>query len=465
MRVRHHHRLAVGAAVAAVLAGALALPPAGAAAGCGPRGTACKWLASWAAAPMAAAPASLAAPDDVSAAGFHGQTIRDIIWTSAGGKAARIRLSNQFGTRPVTFSQVDVGISAGGPLIDIGTDHRATFAGRTSVTIAPGAFAVSDPVAMTVPAQTDLAVSLYASGTTGAATYHSDAQQVSYVSGPGDYAGSESAAAFIFPSQHWYFLTEVDVLASAATGGTVVAFGDSITDGYRSAVGANGRWPNDLARRLLAGPPGQAHPVVDEGISGNRILASSDLFGLSARARFLRDTAALSGARYVILLEGINDIQSTLTSAAAVISGYRDLIAAAHAAGLKIFGATLTPFQGSVYYSAAAEADREAVNRWIRTSGAFDGVVDFDQAVRDPADPLRLLPAYDSGDHLHPDETGYQAMADAVTLAGNASRDRVRAGFAGGWSISLTMMSGPEVSTTWTRCGSRVRNPRKLRAP
>jgi len=167
----------------------------------------------------------------------------------------------------------------------------------------------------------------------------------------------------------------------------------------------------------MAEPPGQVHPVVDEGIAGNRVLANSVLFGVNAQARFLRDTAALSGARYVILLEGINDIGFTLTPAAQIIAGYENLIAAAHAAGLKIFGATLTPFQGSPDYSAAGEADREAVNRWIRASGAFDGVIDFDQAVRDPADPLRLLPAYDSGDHLHPNDAGYQAMADAIKLA------------------------------------------------
>jgi lysophospholipase L1-like esterase len=417
MRLRHPLLLAVGVASAAGLAAALLFPAAGAAADCDANSTACKWVATWGASPMAAAPAHLAAPDDFSSAGFDDQTIRDIVWTSAGGQAARIRLSNQFGTRPVTFSQVDIGISAGGPFIVSGTSHPVSFAGSTSVTIAPGGAAVSDPVAMVVPAQANLAVSLYTSGPTGPATYHSDAQQINYVSPSGDYAGSESAAGFTITSQHWYFLDEVDVRAGPATGGTVVAFGDSITDGYRSSVGADDRWPNDLARRLLAGPPGQVHPVVDEGISGNRILADSVLFGVSAQARFLRDAADVSGARYVILLEGINDIGFTLTPLRQLIAGYQDLIAAAHAAGLKIFGATLTPFQGSGYYSPAGEAEREAVNHWIRTSGAFDGVIDFDRAVRDPAHPLRLLPAYDSGDHLHPNDAGYQAMADAINLA------------------------------------------------
>jgi lysophospholipase L1-like esterase len=417
MRLRHPLAWAVGVILATALAAAFLLPPVRASASCGTHDTACKWLATWTASPMAAAPARLAALDDFSAAGFDDQTIRDIVWTSAGGLAARIRLSNQFGTRPVTFGQVDIGISDGGPFVVPGTDHRVTFGGSASVTIAPGATAVSNPVAMTVPAEADLAVSMYASGPTGPATYHSDSQQVNYVSASGDYAASESGAGFTITSQHWYFLDEVDVEAGPATGGTIVAFGDSITDGYHSTVGANDRWPDDLARRLFVSGSGEDHPVVDEGISGNRVLANSALFGVSAEARFPGDAADVSGARYVILLEGINDIGFTRTPAARIIAGYENLIAAAHAAGLKIFGATLTPFQGSGYYSAAGEAEREAINDWIRTSGAFDGVIDFDQALRDPADPLRLLPAYDSGDHLHPNDAGYQAMADAVSLA------------------------------------------------
>jgi lysophospholipase L1-like esterase len=378
---------------------------------------------------MAATPPSLAAPDDFSAAGFTDQTIRDIVWTSAGGHTARIRLSNRFGAQPVTFGQVDIGISAGGAAVVPGTNRRVTFGGRPSVTIAPGAAAVSDPVRMTVPAETDLAVSLYTRGSTGPATYHSDAQQVNYVSTPGDHAASVDASAFTVTSQHWYFLDDVDVRVGPQARGAIVAFGDSITDGFQSTVNANARWPNDLARRLQAARPGQVRPVVDEGISGNRILSDSACFGVNAQARFLRDAAGRPGARYVILLEGINDIgfsqlpnsgcsaPDTDVSAAQIIAGYRHIIAAAHAAGLKILGGTLLPFEGSFYYSAAGEAKREAVNQWIRTGRAFDAVIDFDKAVRDPADPLRLLPGYDSGDHLHPNDTGYQAMADTINLA------------------------------------------------
>lgn len=407
------------------LAGALALPAASAGASSHGPG---HWVSTWAASPMAATPPSLTSPDDFSSAGFSDQTIRNVVWTSAGGHSARVRLSNVFGTRAVTFNQVDIGISASGAAVVPGTNRQVTFAGHRSVTIAPGREAVSDPVPEDVPAETDLAVSLFTAAPTGPATYHSDAQQVNYVSGPGDYAASDSASAFTTPSQHWYFVDDVDVQAGPAVKGTVVAFGNSITDGYQSTVNANARWPNDLARRFLASPK-RSRAVVDEGISGNRVLNDSVCFGVNAQARFFRDVAERSGARYVIMLEGINDIgfsqtpdsgctaPNTNVSAAQIIAGYRHIIAAAHAAGLRIFGGTLTPFQGAAYYSAAAEAKREAVNQWIRTSHGFDGVIDFDRAVRNSASPLQILPAYDSGDHLHPNDAGYQAMANAVNLA------------------------------------------------
>ncbi len=418
-----------GVITAAALAGVLALPAASAAASSRDHHESGRWVATWAASPMPATPVSLAAKDDFSAKGFRDQTIRNIVWTSVGGQAARIRLSNRFGRRPITFRQVDIGIAGAGAAVRAGTSHLVTFDGRRSVTIEPGQAVVSDPVTMRVPAATDLAVSLFVPRKTGPATYHSDAQQVNYVSGPGDFAGQTSGAAFTTTSQHWYFLDAVDVLASSRVRGTVVAFGDSITDGYHSNLNANARWPNDLARRFLAGPPGQALGVVDEGISGNRVLNNSACFGIRGVTRFLRDVAARTGARYVILLEGINDIgfsdlpntgcfaPNTNVSAAQIIHGYKILIAAAHRAGLKIFGATLTPFQGSLYYTAAGEAKREAINHWIRTSHAFNGVIDFAKAVQDPANPLQILPAFDSGDHLHPNDAGYQAMANAINLA------------------------------------------------
>ncbi|MBO0817200.1 MAG: SGNH/GDSL hydrolase family protein, partial [Actinobacteria bacterium] len=383
-----------------------------------------RWFATWAASPMAPSPAAL-----TRASGFADQTIREIVWASAGGQEARVHLSNTFGTQPVTFNRVGIAVSAKGPALARGTSHRVRFGGHRSVTIMPGAEAVSDPVRMTVPAGTRLTVSLFTRRPTGPATYHNDAQQVNYVSGPGDHVRSRGGKAFVMRTRHWFFLDAVDVRAPAAAPGTIVAFGDSITDGVGSAFNGNHRWPNDLARRMLAGPPGQVHPVVDEGIGGNRVLNDSPCFGPSALSRFVRDAVSRAGARYVILLEGINDIDfghkagrpclgpASDPSAAQIIAGYRYLIAAAHAAGMKIFGATLTPIQGSVSDTPETEAKRLAVNRWIRTSGAFDGVIDFARAVWDPADRLRLLPAYDSGDHLHPNDAGYQAMADAINLA------------------------------------------------
>ncbi len=419
-------RISLSLLTMTALAAGLAVPAAAAgAATTGGPGSG-RWVSTWAASPMAATPPSLTSATDFSSAGFSDQTIRNVVWSSAGGRSARIRLSNVFGTQPITFRQVDIGRSAGGGAVTAGTSRPVTFGGRAAVTIKPGAEAVSDPVALNVPAQTDLAVSLFTAAATGPATYHSDAQQVNYVA-VGDQARSDSATAFTTTSQSWYFLDDVDVQPGPAAPAGVVAFGDSITDGYQSTVGANARWPNDLARRFSAA--GQNRAVADEGISGNRVLNDSACFGVNAQSRFFRDVAERSGARYVIMLEAINDIgfsqdpdsgctaPNTNVSAAQIIAGYRHIIAAAHRVGLRIFGATLTPFQGSAYYSAAGETKRETVNHWIRTSHGFDGVIDFDRAVRDPAHPLQILAAYDSGDHLHPNDAGYQAMANAISLA------------------------------------------------
>ena len=408
--------LASGAPATASAQRAVAAPAASAPAhpGGGP------WVTTWSASPQVAVPGTL------SATGFDNQTVRDIVFTSAGGNAARVVLTNVFGTSPLRVGHVTLAIAGSGAAVRAGTVARVSFGGSSSIEIPPGAQALSDPVTMRVPALTDLAVSVYLPGQTGAATIHSDAQQDNWVSGTGDHAGDAGAGAFTTDSQSWYYVSDV-IVRSPGAAGTVVAFGDSITDGFQSTVNANARWPNDLARRLAA-RPGPALSVADEGISGDRVLNDSLCCGVNAVARFERDALDQPGVRDVIVLIGINDfgfsalppnpIYNPVTdvSAAQVIAGYRQLIAQARARGLKVIGATLLPFKGAAYYTAAGEAKREAVNAWIRLRGAWDGVIDFDKVMRDPADPLALNPAYNSGDNLHPNDAGYQVMANAVSL-------------------------------------------------
>jgi lysophospholipase L1-like esterase len=301
-----------------------------------------------------------------------------------------------------------------------------TFGGQCSIQIPDGSEALSDPVRLYVPRLHDLDVSVYLPQATGPATNHSDAQQVNYVAS-GDHTSDIGAGAYTGQSQSWLFVDSVDVSSWEDHLGTLVAFGDSITDGFRSTVGANARWPNDLARRLDAHHDTLA--VADEGISGDRVLTSDLCCGVNALARFDRDVVDRAGAKEVILLMGINDIgfsaitnppttvePTTDVSAAQIIAGYQQIIAQAHAAGSKIFGGTLTPSKGAGYYSTAGEAKREAVNHWILTSRAFDGVIDFAKVVADPSDPTMMAPQYDSGDHLHPNDAGYQAMANAIPL-------------------------------------------------
>jgi len=407
----------LGAVVLLVLAVTAALfadsrPAAAARRGSGGDG----WVTSWSASPQ------VATRDTLAAVGFDNQTVRDIIFTSVGGDPIRLELTNVFGASPLRVGRVTVAVAGPGAAVLPGTIHSVTFGGSASVQIPAGAQILSDPVAMRVSPLQDLAVSVYLPGPAAAATFHSDAQQVNWVSAAGDHASDFDAGAFTTPTLSWYYVSGLLVQAPGADG-TVVALGDSITDGVGSTADANARWPNDLARRLdaLGGP---TLAVADEGIGGNRVLISARCCGASAEARFGRDALDQPGVRDVIVLEGINDIgfsaalptQGAGVGAAQIIAGYQQLIAEAHARGLKIFGATLLPFQGAGYYTAAGEVTREAVNTWIRTSGAFDGVIDFDAVMRDPAHPLMLNPAYDCGDHLHPNDAGYQAMADAISL-------------------------------------------------
>jgi lysophospholipase L1-like esterase len=351
---------------------------------------------------------------------FTDQTLRMVVHPSVGGDALRLHLSNLRGTTPLAVGSVSLALQAGQATAVAGTQRQVTFSHAKTLTIPAGREVVSDPVSLPVRAEQNLLVSLYLPQATSSATWHSDAFDVSYLSKPGDHAADTGDGNYIAATTSWYYLSGLDVVSPAARG-TVVAFGDSITDGYNTPASAYHRWPDDLARRLT-GP----HPtaVVDAGLGGNRVLTDVPNIwqGVSALKRFAHDALAQPGVRTVILMEGINDIGNNAgpdggpLTAQQLIDGYRALIGQAHAAGVRILGGTMLPDKGAGYYSEPAEAIRQAANAWIRTSGQFDGVVDFDRALQDPSDPAALRAGFDSGDHLHPNEAGMQAMADAVDL-------------------------------------------------
>jgi lysophospholipase L1-like esterase len=337
---------------------------------------------------------------------------------SIGGPRVRVVLSNAFGTAPVTIGAADIGLREADAKVVASSVKPITFDGSASAVVLPGATLVSDPVALAVPALGELAIDLYLPGDLGLGpspvTTHNGASQTNYLSEPGDHTGAP-ALPLAGRAGAWFLLARIEVATSGATG-AIVAFGDSITDGARSTPDTNSRWPDHLARRLSAA--GRSVAVLNTGISGNRVLG--DGAGQSALARFDKDVLMQTGATHVVIMEGINDIgvarRNPSPSAADIIAGHKQLIARARARGLKVYGATLTPFEGAAYWTAEGEAKRQAVNEWIRTSGDYDAVVDFDAATRDPAAPTKFLPAYDSGDHLHPGDAGYKAMGEAVDL-------------------------------------------------
>jgi lysophospholipase L1-like esterase len=433
-------RLALLLALALIAATSYAAPPAD------------HWVGTWAAAPVAAnngrptpppaalpAPTPPAAPATPSAAaspqaatpapparppafvyGAADTTLREIVHVSLGGPILRVIFTNEFGTDPLTIAAAHVAISQGGSTINLVSSAGLTFGGRTSVIIPPGALVVSDPAAVKVPAAADLAISFFLPAQTiHQVTQHGGANQISY-STPGNVVGAQAldGSAEI---HSWNFIKGVDVKVSAQDA-AIVAFGDSITDGAYATLNANARWPDELARRLLANKRTAGLGVLNEGISGNRIL--HDGAGPSALARFDHDVLTQAGARYVIVIEAINDIGTSydprrphdVVTADELIGGYVQLVERAHMCGLKIFFGTLTPYTGAGYASPAGEQVRQALNQWIRTTNQIDGFIDFDKATQDPANPSMFLPAYDHGDHLHPGDAGYKAMGDAIDL-------------------------------------------------
>jgi lysophospholipase L1-like esterase len=397
-----------GMVVLAVLLAVLAFVPAA-----GATGYDRHWVGTWATSPQSLDNST--APDVVD---FDDQTIRQVMRVSIKGRVLRVRFSNEQGDTPLLIGAASIALSGGGAAIVAGTSVPLTFSGEPSISVPPGAPILSDPVHLKVPALGDVAISLYLPEPTTASTFHRRAIQTTYISPPGDHT-----EALDLPVQatavNWYFLGNIDVLAEKKAA-AIVTLGDSITDGTVSTVDANARWPNVLAARLQSHPRFDHLAVLNQGISGNRVLHDST--GDNVLARFDRDVLRQPGVKYVVVLIGINDIGFSAffpqdeVSADEIINGHRQLIARAHELGLTIYGATLTPYEGAGYFTPEGEEKRQAFNHWMRTSGEYDGVIDFDMAVRDPDYPTMFLPEYNSGDNLHPGDVGYEAMGNFVDL-------------------------------------------------
>jgi lysophospholipase L1-like esterase len=390
-----------------------------------PAAFASDWVTTWAASTQSEVEPIFGPPPPPVQ--FENQTIRMIARISKGGDRIRVRLDNSFGTDSVVIGAAHVAVHASGAGIIPGSDHPLTFGGNTTITLPPGAPVVSDPIDLDVPNLTELAVSIFLPQPTAGLSGHTLGVQTTYVaaSGSGDQTGAVTVPAPTTTLTR-YFLAGIDVLADDDVD-AIVALGDSITDGFNSTVDANRRWPDRLAERLLDHKHPQNRTVVNEGISGNRLL--HNVIGPDALSRFDRDVISQARVQFMTVLLGINDVgfpaiavpnspfaNQDVTSEQ-MIQAYRQLIARAHAKGIKIIGATLTPFEGAGYATAAGEAKRQAANSFIRDSGEFDAVIDFDHVTRDPNHPTRIAPQFDSGDHLHPNDLGYKAMADSIDLS------------------------------------------------
>ncbi|POX47903.1 SGNH hydrolase [Streptomyces sp. Ru71] len=391
------------------------------------------WVGTWSAAPTGTEPGT-------ETLGLAGRSVRNVVHTSVGGTSARITLSNLYGSTPLTITHASLAVADGSGTAEAREDsmRRLTFGGAARVAVPAGGQVLSDPVRVTIPADSDVLVTTYSPTPSGPVTVHQQARQFSYVA-DGDHTESVSGEPYTGRVASWRYLTALDVLSHEADG-TVVVFGDSITDGAASTVGANRRWPDVLADRLRIadlkeqdGGDGQRVPrygVVNAGISGNQLLA--DGLGRPAEnpsglSRFTRDALDRTSVKVVVVDLGVNDIlrQPRLPDPGRVVAGLRTLVRQAHARGVKVVGATLMPFGGRPGYTAAREDVRQRINAEIRTGRVFDAVVDFDRALRDPYDPRRLRAEYDSGDHLHPNDRGYRRMADVFDL---------RLLTAGGWA-------------------------------
>ncbi|HTA85727.1 MAG TPA: SGNH/GDSL hydrolase family protein [Silvibacterium sp.] len=380
------------------------------------------WVGSWAASQQIPEPANSLAPDDLRDA-----TLRQNVHLSIGGPTLRVHLSNAFGTEPLHFAAVHIAkpLSAASSRINPATDKALTFSGNPDVIVPAGAEYISDPIDYPMAPLSNLAVSLYLDTPPAQQTGHPGSRATSYL-----VHGNLVSAADLPDAKkvdHWYLLSGVDVVQPSGAA-SIVTLGDSITDGHGATTNANDRWPDVFAQRLQANPATRTRGVLNQGIGGNHLLI--DGLGPNALSRFDRDVLAQPDVRYLIVLEGVNDLGG-LTRIAEVspaehsalvqriLAAYEQIIVRAHAHGIRVIGATILPYMGSDYYhpGPASDADRQAINQWIRAPGHFDAVVDFDQVTRDPSHPERLLPLYDSGDHLHPSPAGYRAMGEAIPLS------------------------------------------------
>lgn len=407
MKVRHPRGVAV--AVALLAGTALSGCRGGAVPGSTRGGD---WVGTWGTAPQLVEPANLP-----PAPGLAGNTLRQVVHVSLGGSRLRLSVSNAYGTAPLTLSAVHLASSAGGSAIDTATDRALAFGGRSSVTVPPGGTATSDPFDFTLRPLSDVAITIRFGATSPAVTGHPGSRTTSYLQAGDAVASPQMPAAT--RTDHWYVITGIDIVAPDAA--VVVALGNSITDGRGSGTNRQNRWPDELARRLQADPRTRHVAVLNMGIGGNCVLRTC--LGPSALERLERDVLEQSGVRWLIVLEGINDIgqadgaDDAATVARELIAAYRHMVEQARARGIQVYGATLLPFGESFYETPAREAARQTVNEWIRTSGAFDAVIDLDAALRDPVDPARLLPELHTGDHLHPNEAGYRRIAAAIDLS------------------------------------------------
>ncbi|MFK4065296.1 SGNH/GDSL hydrolase family protein [Streptomyces sp. NPDC029674] len=381
------------------------------------------WTAAWASAPQRP---STGFKPNWSEAGFDNQTLRQVVRVTEGGDRARIRLSNAYGSSPLRIESATIARTEKGAAVEKGSVRRLAFGGKRAVTIPAYGQVASDAAGLDLDAFESVTVTLHLAGTTGPATFHSQSFATSYRA-DGDHSADTAGRAFGESTESWYYLAGVDV-----DGGErqrrdgVVLFGDSITDGFASSTDRDRRWSDALAERL--DEAGKPRPVLNAGIGGNMVLNDSAWYGEKSANRFARDALDLPGVGTVVVLEGVNDIgfsetdkptykPAPVVSARELINGHRELIRQARAKGVKVVGATLLPLGGSDHYGERAAAVSDEFNAWVRTSGEYDAYVDFDKALADPEDPERIAPAYDSGDHLHPNDAGYRAMARAVDLA------------------------------------------------